>query len=82
MATATKPRRARLERGIYRQPNGRLAVRARRAGRLHFRTCDGDAARRARAELAADSPPGGCRPRRDHRARLFVRLDNLCPSRA
>jgi hypothetical protein len=45
MATATKPRRTRVERGIYRQPNGRL----------HFRTCEGDieAARRARVELVA-----------------------------
>jgi integrase len=60
MATATKPRRARLERGIYRQPNGRLAVCARHAGRLHFRTCDGDleAARRARAELVAGLAAG------------------------
>jgi integrase len=46
-------RRTRVERGIYRQPNGKLAVCARRAGRLHFRTCGGDlgGARRARADL-------------------------------
>jgi integrase len=45
--------RTRVERGIYRQPNGKLAVCARRAGRLHFRTCGRDlgAARRAREEL-------------------------------
>jgi hypothetical protein len=55
MAETTKARRTRVERGIYRQPNGRLAVCARHAGRLHFRTCDGDieAARRARVELVA-----------------------------
>jgi integrase len=60
MATATKPRRAWLERSIYRQPNGRLAVCARHAGRLHFRTCDGDheAARRAREELVAGLAAG------------------------
>jgi integrase len=55
MAETTKTGRTRVERGIYRQPNGRLAVCARHAGRLHFRTCDGDieAARRARVELVA-----------------------------
>ncbi len=55
MAETRSARRTRVERGIYRQPNGRLAVCARRAGRLHFRTCDGDleAARRARADLVA-----------------------------
>ena len=48
-----KPRRTRVERGIYRQPNGKYAVCARRAGRLHFRTAarDLEAARRAREEL-------------------------------
>lgn len=47
--------RTRVERGIYRQPNGKYAVCARRAGRLHFRTCGRDlgAARRAREELIA-----------------------------
>ncbi|MGN6258706.1 MAG: tyrosine-type recombinase/integrase [Solirubrobacterales bacterium] len=30
--------RTRVERGIYRQPNGKYAVCARRGGRLHFRT--------------------------------------------
>lgn len=55
MATATKSRRARVERVIYRQANGRLAVCARHARRLHFRTCGGDieVARRAREELIA-----------------------------
>jgi len=52
MAEAPKPRRTRVERGIYRQPNGKYAVCARRAGRLHFRTCGHDlhGARRAREE--------------------------------
>jgi hypothetical protein len=51
----TKPRRIRVERGIYRQPNGNFAVCARRAGRLHFRTAGTDliAARRAREDLIA-----------------------------
>jgi len=53
MADATKPRRTRVERGIYRQANGNFAVCARRAGRLHFRTAGTDlaAARRAREDL-------------------------------
>jgi integrase len=53
MAAETKPGRTRVERGIYRQPNGKYAVCARRAGRLHFRTCGRDlgAARRARENL-------------------------------
>ena len=53
MAEAPKPRRTRVERGIYRQPNGKYAVCARRAGRLHFRTCGRDlhGARRAREDL-------------------------------
>jgi integrase len=55
MAAETKAGRTRVERGIYRQPNGKLAVCARRAGRLHFRTAGTDLgeARRARAELIA-----------------------------
>ncbi len=31
-------RRIRVERGIYRQPNGKYAVCCRHAGRLRFRT--------------------------------------------
>lgn len=60
MVTAKKARRVRVERGIYRQPNGRLTVCTRHAGRLHFRTCDGDleAARRAREELVAGLATG------------------------
>ncbi len=55
MAAPTQAGRTRVERGIYRQPNGKYAVCARRAGRLHFRTTGGDLdeARRARAELIA-----------------------------
>ena len=53
MPPAKHPRRIRVERGVYRQPNGNYAVCARRAGRLHFRTCGRDltAARRDRQEL-------------------------------
>lgn len=53
---AERPKgRTRVERGIYRQPNGKYAVCARRAGRLHFRTAGTDLgeARRARADLIA-----------------------------
>lgn len=59
MAETTKAR-TRVERGIYRQSNGKLAVCARHAGRLHFRTCGGDleVARRARAELVAGLAAG------------------------
>lgn len=55
MADRAKPRRTRVERGIYRQPNGNFAVCARRAGRLHFRTAGTNliAARRAREDLIA-----------------------------
>lgn len=53
--TGTTAGRTRVERGIYRQPNGKLAVCARRAGRLHFRTTGRDLgeARRAREDLIA-----------------------------
>jgi integrase len=53
--TTESPRRTRVERGVYRQPNGNFAVCARRAGRLHFRTAGTDliAARRAREDLIA-----------------------------
>lgn len=55
MAQGTKPRRTRVERGIYRQANGKYAVCARRAGRLHFRTAGTSlvGARHAREELIA-----------------------------
>ncbi|HKF83167.1 MAG TPA: site-specific integrase [Solirubrobacterales bacterium] len=55
MAAGTTAGRTRVERGIYRQPNGKLTVCARRAGRLHFRTAGTDLseARRARADLIA-----------------------------
>lgn len=48
-------RRTRVERGIYRQPNGKYAVCCRHAGVLRFRTVgfDLDAARRERAALIA-----------------------------
>jgi hypothetical protein len=55
MAEATKPRRTRVERGIYREPNGSYLVCARRAGRLHFRAAGGDliTARNAREDQIA-----------------------------
>lgn len=55
MTAETKAGRTRVECGIYRQPNGKLAVCARRAGRLHFRTAGTDLAeaRRAREDLIA-----------------------------
>jgi integrase len=48
-------RRARVERGIYRQPNGKYAVCTRYAGTLHFRTVGLDlaVARKARIDLIA-----------------------------
>jgi|GEM_PF-3457301 len=66
MAEASKPRRTRVERGIYRQANGNYAVCARRAGRLHFRTAGADllTARRAREELIAALEAGEYQPRR------------------
>jgi integrase len=51
MAEAPKPRRTRVERGIYRQPNGRYAVCARRAGRTAG--TDLATARRTREDLIA-----------------------------
>lgn len=53
MPPSKSRRRTRVERGVYRQPNGNYAVCARHAGRLHFRTCgrDLETARRAREEL-------------------------------
>jgi hypothetical protein len=53
MEHAPSARRVRVERGIYRQPNGKYAVCTRHAGRLRFRTVGDDpvSARRARLEL-------------------------------
>jgi integrase len=53
-------RRVRVERGIYRQPNGTYAVCWRHAGRLRFRTVGFDlaAARRARPALIAATHEG------------------------
>jgi hypothetical protein len=67
MPPAKSPRRTRVERGVYRQPNGNYAVCARHAGRLHFRTVGRDlaVARRAREELVAALAAGNIRPRRD-----------------
>jgi hypothetical protein len=46
------PGRARVERGIYRQPNGKYAVCWRHAGRLRFRTVSYDLAAARRERLA------------------------------
>jgi len=55
MGSASSPRRVRVERGIYLQPNGKYAVCCRRAGRLRFRTVGPDLgeARRERAAFIA-----------------------------
>lgn len=55
MAQTKSSARTRVERGIYRQANGKYAVCARRRGVLRFRTAGYDlaAARRAREELIA-----------------------------
>ena len=60
MPATSRPRRTRVERGIYRQPNGKYAVCARHAGQLRFRTVGYDLteARRRRAELAAELAAG------------------------
>lgn len=46
------PGRVRVERGIYRQPNGKYAVCWRHAGRLRFRTIGFDLAEARRERLA------------------------------
>jgi integrase len=53
-------RRVRVERGVYRQPNGKFAVCFMLDGRPRFRTVDGDldAARSARARLALAAQAG------------------------
>src|SRR5579875_2060395 len=56
MAEGRRPRRVRIERGIYRRPTGVLEVGYRdEAGRLRWRTVDGGilAARRLRDDLSA-----------------------------
>ena len=57
---STTPGRVRVERGIYRQPNGKYAVCWRHAGRLRFRTVGFDLveARRARLALIAATREG------------------------
>jgi predicted alpha/beta superfamily hydrolase len=53
-------RRVRLERGVYRQPNGNYAVCFMLDGKPRFRTIDGDhdAARAARARLSIAAQAG------------------------
>jgi integrase len=60
MDSQSSSRRTRVERGIYLQDNGKYAVCCRHAGRLRFRTVEGDlaAARRARAALVAAARAG------------------------
>lgn len=60
MGSQSGSRRTRVERGIYLQDNGKYAVCCRHAGRLRFRTVDGDlaAARRAGAALIAAARAG------------------------
>jgi integrase len=55
MRSASSSRRVRVERGIYRQPNGKYAVCCRHAGTLRFRTVGWDLAdaREQRATLIA-----------------------------
>ncbi len=57
---STSPGRVRVERGIYRQPNGKYAVCWRHAGRLRFRTVGFDVveARRERLALIAATREG------------------------
>lgn len=78
MAAGRKAGRTRVERGIYRQPNSKLEVCARRAGRLHFRTAGQDLgeARCAREELvmalAAGRVPASLRLRFDTVSRRWL----------
>jgi len=60
MSQTSSPGRTRVERGIYRQPNGKYAVCARRDGVLRFRTAGYDlaAARRQRGELVTNLKAG------------------------
>ena len=46
------PGRVRVERGVYRQPNGKYAVCWRHAGKLRFRTVGFDLAEARRERLA------------------------------
>jgi hypothetical protein len=55
MKSTANAGRVRVERGIYVQPNGKYAICAWHAGKLHFRTIEGDlpGARQLRAALIA-----------------------------
>jgi integrase len=67
MRSASSSRRVRVERGIYRQPNGKYAVCCRRAGTLRFRTIGFDLAeareQRAKLIVAAGSGVAPVSPR-------------------
>jgi hypothetical protein len=64
MNSGSSPRRVRVERGVYRQPNGKYAVCFRHAGRLRFRTVgfDLELARRQREALIAAARRGRVPP--------------------
>ena len=68
---SSSPGRVRVERGIYRQPNGKYAVCWRHAGRLRFRTVGFDIAeaRRQRLALIAATRDGRYRSRRGFASR-------------
>jgi integrase len=55
---SSSARRVRVERGIYRQPNGKYAVCWRHAGRLRFRTIGYDVAEARRERLVAATREG------------------------
>lgn len=61
MKSTTCSRRVRVERGVYRQPNGKYAVCFRHAGRLRFRTTGFDldcAPAATSADLGRPTRPG------------------------
>ncbi|HEX5309379.1 MAG TPA: site-specific integrase [Solirubrobacteraceae bacterium] len=64
MKPGFSPCRVRVERGVYRQPNGKYAVCFRHAGRLRFRTIgfDLEVARRQREALIAAAERGQVPP--------------------
>lgn len=95
MAEVRKPRRARVKRGIYRQPTASSRSAPAGPGRLHFRTTGDDllTARRAREELIAaleawrvpvsphraDRSSGGSAFRESRQADAFAHRDRGSP---
>jgi hypothetical protein len=84
MGSSTGPCRIRVERGIYRQPNGKYAVCCRHAGRLWFRTVGFDlaAARRERLALIAAARRAQAGEPVRGRRRLGVRHGPRHPARS